>query len=209
MNEFKRPLGTTRKLRLEKEIETLQQARDRALELAAKNRLVAETALVALLPRLDVSQCDAADLETIQNFMEETGHLNEMAEVDPLNLIRSLLESMDSPELHYIQVVHQSQVFMRQLEVEQLRLLAVTELLKRKGSVSSKFRIEQLKAVNAQMGWMLDNTPYQSFSDFLSVAHCIPQSEISREIIRQQQINQGKETAADDAQNQTSEMPGV
>lgn len=212
MNEFKRPIGTTRIKRLEQENETLRQARDRAIEAAAKNRLIAETALVALLPRLDVSRCDAADLESIQTFMEETGHLSEMAEVEPLNLIRSLLESMDSEELHYIRIVHQSQAFIRQLETEQLRLLAIKEILKSRalgGNSAAGYRLEQLKAVNVQMGWMLDNTPAYSFSVFLSDSHYITQVEIDREILNQQQICQRKESSENAQQKQASEVPAV
>ena len=91
MNDFKKPAYTpTRIKRLEQEIETLQQARDRAIEAAAKNRLVAELALTALLPGFDVSHCDAADLEAIQDFLTATDHLKEMSDAEPLKLIRSL-----------------------------------------------------------------------------------------------------------------------
>lgn len=206
MNEFKRVIG---RLKQHQERETVEQARDKAVEAAAKFRQVAELALCALLPTLDVSHCDPADLESIHRFMEETSHLNAMTDAEPLTLIRLLLESTDSPELPYINAANQASAFLEQLQIEQLRLLAVTEILKRKGSVGSRFRIEQLKAINSLMGWILDGVPEQSFSDFLQKSYCIPQAAIDQQILRQMELTQGKEPANDDAKNKTSEMSGL
>lgn len=206
MNQFKQVIG---KLKQQQERESLEQARDKAVEAAAKFRQVGELALCALLPTLDVAHCDPADLESIHRFMEETSHLNAMADAEPLTLIRLLLESMDSPELAHINAANQAAAFLEQLQIEQLRLLAVTEILKGRGSASSKFRLEQLKAVNAQMGWILDGVPEQSYSDFLQKSYGIPQSAIDQKILRQMEITQGKEPANDDSQNQTAEMSGL
>jgi len=206
MNQFKQVIG---KLKQQQERESLEQARDKAIEAAAKFRQVAELALCAALPKIDVAHCEPADLETIHRFMEETSHLNAMADSEPLTLIRLLLESTDSPELAYINAANQSRAFLEQLEIEQLRLLAVTEILKRHGSASSRFRIEQLKVANLQMSWILDGIPDQSWSDYLQKSYGIPQAAIDQEILRQMEITQGKEPANNDQKNQTSEMPGL
>lgn len=212
MNQFKQVIG---KLKQQQERESLEQARDKAIEAAAKFRQVAELALCAALPKLDVAHCEPADLETIHRFMEETSHLNAMADMEPLTLIRLLLESTDSPELAYINAANQARAFLEQLEIEQLRLLAVTEILKsrsRQGGIdpANVPQIKQMDAVNSQMGWILDGYPAGSMSDYLSDHYGVLPSEITREILRQQKLCElGKELANDDAQNQTSEMSGL
>lgn len=207
MNDFNKPAYTpTRIKRLEQEIETLQQARDRAIEAAAKNRLVAELALTALLPGFDVSRCDAADLEAIQDFLTATDHLKEMSDAEPLKLIRSLLESMDSVELQYINAAHLLAAFLDQLRREQIRCLALSEILKPCGHGQAAIRRSQLSAVNLQLSWALDGLPENSFSDYLQTSYSISQDFMEAEIDRQFRIRTGKEPATDDPKNQTSEM---
>lgn len=200
MNKFKRTIGTTRRERLQAERESLEQARDKAIEAAAKCRLVAETALIAMLPRLDVSHCDAEDLAAIQDFLMATDHLKEMADSDPLTLIRSLLESMDSPELHYIRAAHQWNDFVSRVVEEKTRLLAISRL--------SDLNVFDMGAAdgaidlaNCILFGVWDESPSQRMASDKGLTDGKIKSEIEA-IYRE-------ESSVNDAQNQTAEMSGV
>lgn len=208
MNHFKRPMGTTRWTRLQAENESLTLARDRALEAAAKWRLVAENALVPLVTGQDLGECDAEAWIWIQGHLELADHLKEMRDTDPMSVIRLLLESMDSPELTYIRAAHEWNSVHGALQEEYHRLSAIHGIFKDSSDAAMRRFIPLAEAALGVIQWIMRDRD-RPFTKLLIEKFRISEEQISTQVFKDIAaiFGGGKETPANDHENKAPEVP--
>ena len=190
---MKQQIGTTRIKRLVEENESLKEARDRAIEAAARNRLIADLALTSLLKSLEIDRLDEEDLMAIKTYLEKTDYVEQMTNSDVLSLIRSLTESMDSIEVPYINSTHAYRDLTARIYVEAARLTGIKAVLKKRLGDSHP-SIHQIEIFLNLFMWVLgDEATPVSYSDYLKEKYGFTEDEIEAGIAL---IESGSESEA-------------